>query len=246
MDLIDISISIDTLEDLTVKQLDKIVNLWSARSGCELDSGGLNYAAAKRKVFYLENMKKFSYKYTTEDAEKAIKIKRDAARSKLLGSLSRFLSPKVVKSMTKKYAFIKTIVNLSKKVLSNLGPDPTRGAAERMYQVCLAHEMQHVFGFSKGTIVMERTIDMYYPPKPKGVSHDDYMDGGNLYLGRHNRTDIEFMRWIIELKNVECLNKACQNQLCGYLRQCDEKKDGLLINFSRSRSVVEWSYGWVS
>ena len=61
MDLIDISISIDTLEDLTVKQLDKIVNLWSAKSGFELDSGGLNYAAAKRKVFYLENMNNFYF-----------------------------------------------------------------------------------------------------------------------------------------------------------------------------------------
>ena len=63
MDLIDISISIDTLEDLTVKQLDKIVNLWSAKSGCELDSGGLNYAAAKRKVFYLENMNIYQISY---------------------------------------------------------------------------------------------------------------------------------------------------------------------------------------
>ena len=61
------------------------------------------------------------------------------------------------------------------------------------------------------------------------------------YLGRHNRLDVEFKEWIIEMKSLEVLGAECGYQLLNYIRQTEYEK-GLIINFKQSGSVVEWKF----
>ena len=130
-------------------------------------------------------------------------------------------------------------IKLSNKVINNLGVDPTRGCKEALYQRCLVHEFQRYFGTKNGSISMERTITLWYPPKPYEMTPCTALAQGYLCLGQHNRMDIEYNSWIFELKSIDHLTQSCVNQLRNYIRQTEYSR-GILINFNQRTARVDY------
>ena len=103
----------------------------------------------------------------------------------------------------------KIIVNSAYKVHKELGP----GLLEKVYEVCLAHEI------SKAGLDVKRQIDL--PIIYDGI---EFSEGLRLDLLVENTV-------IIEIKAVEIINPAWQAQIISHLKML--KKDlGFLINFN--------------
>ena len=134
---------------------------------------------------------------------------------------------------------VKIFIRLSKKVFSGMGIDPTRGCKEAMYQKALAHELMCYFGTNNGAMCMERSIPVWYPPKPYYMTAREALLNNHINIGMHNRMDLEYNSWIFELKSIDHLNSSCINQLRNYIRQTEYTK-GILINFSQKTGCVEW------
>ena len=140
---------------------------------------------------------------------------------------------------------VKIFIRLSKKVFRGMGIDPTRGCKEAMYQRALAHEIMCHFGTDNGAMCMERTIPVWYPPKPYHITAREALLNNHINIGQHNRMDIEYNSWIFELKSIDHLNASCMNQLRNYIRQTEYTR-GILINFSQKTGRVEWKLVFAS
>ena len=103
----------------------------------------------------------------------------------------------------------KIIVNSAYKVHKELGP----GLLEKVYEVCLAHEI------SKAGLVVKRQIDL--PIIYDGL---EFNEGLRLDLLVEDTV-------IVEIKAVELVNPVWQAQIISHLKML--KKDlGFLINFN--------------
>ena len=103
----------------------------------------------------------------------------------------------------------KIIVNSAYKVHKELGP----GLLEKVYEVCLAHEI------SKAGLDVKRQIDL--PIIYDGI---EFSEGLRLDLLVENTV-------IIEIKAVKIINPVWQAQIISHLKML--KKDlGFLINFN--------------
>jgi GxxExxY protein len=103
----------------------------------------------------------------------------------------------------------KIIVNSAYKVHKKLGP----GLLERVYEVCLAHEI------SKAGLEVKRQIDL--PIIYDGIK---FNEGLRLDLLVEDCV-------IVEIKAVEIVNPVWQAQIISHLRMLD-KNLGFLINFN--------------
>jgi GxxExxY protein len=103
----------------------------------------------------------------------------------------------------------KIIVNSAYKVHKALGP----GLLERVYEVCLAHEI------SKAGLEVQRQIDL--PIIYDGI---EFNKGLRLDLLVEDCV-------IVEIKAVEIVNSVWQAQIISHLRMLD-KDLGFLINFN--------------
>ena len=101
------------------------------------------------------------------------------------------------------------IVNSAYKVHKELGP----GLLERVYEVCLAHEI------SKAGLEVKRQIDL--PIIYDGI---EFNEGLRLDLLVEDCV-------IVEIKAVEIVNPVWQAQIISHLRMLD-KDLGFLINFN--------------
>ena len=86
---------------------------------------------------------------------------------------------------------------------------------------------------------MERTITLWYPPKPYEMTACQALSEGYLSLGQHNRMDIEYNSWIFELKSIDHLTQSCVNQLRNYIRQTEYNR-GILINFNQRTGRIDY------
>ena len=103
----------------------------------------------------------------------------------------------------------KAIVNAAYKVHHALGP----GLLERVYEVCLAHELQ------KNGFEVKRQTDI--PINYDGIT---FMEGLRLDMLVDNLV-------IIELKAVDLMNPVYEAQIISYLKMT-RLKLGYLINFN--------------
>src|SRR5690349_17488135 len=90
----------------------------------------------------------------------------------------------------------KSIVNCSFKVHSNLGP----GLLERVYEVCLAHELR------KSGLVVARQLDI--PISYDGITFDEGLRLDLLIDGKV----------IVEIKAVDHVNPVWQAQVLSHLK----------------------------
>ena len=110
---------------------------------------------------------------------------------------------------TKTEEIAKIIVNSAYKVHKELGP----GLLERVYEVCLAHEI------TKAGLDVKRQIDL--PIIYDGI---EFNEGLRLDLLVENTV-------IVEIKAVETINPVWQAQIISHLKMLD-KDLGFLINFN--------------
>ena len=110
---------------------------------------------------------------------------------------------------TKTEEIAKIIVNSAYKVHKELGP----GLLERVYEVCLAHEI------TKAGLNVKRQIDL--PIIYDGI---EFNEGLRLDLLVENTV-------IVEIKAVETINPVWQAQIISHLKMLD-KDLGFLINFN--------------
>ena len=103
----------------------------------------------------------------------------------------------------------KIIVNSAYKVHKELGP----GLLEKVYEVCLAHEI------SKAGLDVKRQIDL--PIIYDGI---EFNEGLRLDLLVENTV-------IVEIKAVETINPVWQAQIISHLKMLN-KDLGFLINFN--------------
>ena len=106
-------------------------------------------------------------------------------------------------------AFAKIVVNSAFKVHKELGP----GLLERVYEVCLAHEI------SKAGLAVKRQIDI--PIVYDGI---EFSEGLRLDLLVEDSI-------IIEVKAVEQVNSVWEAQIISHLKLLN-KDLGFLINFN--------------
>ena len=168
-------------------------------------------------------------------AQKVLEFSRIIARTLIRNFMSKL-------DFNKFRALLKEVsgyLRLCNKVIDNLGLDPTRGCKESMYQRCLVHEFQQNFGTENGSISTERTITLWYPPKPYEMTACKALSEGYLCLGQHNRMDIEYNSWIFELKSIDHLTQSCVNQLKNYIRQTEYER-GILINFNQKTGRIDY------
>ena len=110
---------------------------------------------------------------------------------------------------TKTEEIAKIIVNSAYKVHKELGP----GLLEKVYEVCLAHEI------SKTGLDVKRQIDL--PIIYDGI---EFNEGLRLDLLVENTV-------IVEIKAVETINPVWQAQIISHLKMLN-KDLGFLINFN--------------
>ena len=110
---------------------------------------------------------------------------------------------------TKTEEIAKIIVNSAYKVHKELGP----GLLEKVYEVCLAHEI------SKAGLDVKRQIDL--PIIYDGI---EFNEGLRLDLLVENTV-------IVEIKAVETINPVWQAQIISHLKMLN-KDLGFLINFN--------------
>ncbi len=240
MEVIQTHISVETLRALTHAQLRGIVELFTIDDGMPPTMPSTTLSAQKLKAAYLEM---FIPRIKVVEIIDRSRFRRILGKLFIQARIRKFMYPENIKKMTLLYRDIKIFTALSRNVIAGLGLYPTRGATEQMYQKCLVHELNLYYKYQHGTICTERTIDLYYPPKPYLMSQTDALAKNYLYIGRHNRTDIEFMGWMFELKAVECLTPACTHQLLNYIRQTEYKR-GILINFNQKTNKIDWKFVW--
>lgn len=239
-----IVIEIDTLKTMKAEQLRRILETTLLSRGedpeATLPPSG-SQVASKMKALYIERLE-FMGKGTMERGLMDFsKFRNFFGELMISKKIRRHINPESVKKLKNLYADIRVFVGLARKVIKGLGVYPTRGVSEAMYQKCFIHELQTYYKNKYGSISEERWIDIYYPPKPAYMTQKEALIKNYKYLGRHNRLDVEFKEWIIEMKSLEVLGSECGYQLLNYIRQTEYEK-GLIINFKQSGSVVEWKF----
>jgi len=239
MEVIQTHISVETLRSLTHSQLRGILELFSIDDGVgpTLPTTS-SMSAQKLKAAYLEVI--IPRIKVVEIIDRS-RFREIVGRMFIQARIRKHCTSWKIKKITELYRDIKIFINLSRNVIAGIGLYPTRGASEQMYQKCLVHELNLCYKYDRGTICTERTIDLYYPPKPFAMSQTEALSKNYLYIGRHNRTDIEFMGWMFELKAVECLTLACTHQLLNYIRQTEYER-GILINFNQKTGLIDWKF----
>jgi GxxExxY protein len=103
----------------------------------------------------------------------------------------------------------KAVVNAAYKVHLQLGP----GLLERVYEVCLAHELR------KNTLLVARQVDI--PIQYDGITFDE---GLRLDILVENLV-------IVEVKAVDLVNPVWQAQVLSHLKLTNRRL-GYLINFN--------------
>ncbi len=103
----------------------------------------------------------------------------------------------------------KAVVNAAYKVHSQLGP----GLLERVYEICLAHELK------KSGLLVARQIDI--PIQYDGITFDE---GLRLDILVENLV-------IVEVKAVDLVNPVWQAQVLSHLKLTNRRL-GYLINFN--------------
>lgn len=119
---------------------------------------------------------------------------------------------KFQKLCDKEEAIGKSVVNAAYNVHAKLGPGPL----ERVYEVCLAYEL------NKAELTVLRQVNI--PIKYDGITFDE---GMRLDLLVENRV-------IVEIKAVDQVNPVWQAQVISHLKLTDLRL-GFLINFNVPR-----------
>lgn len=221
MDAVKLEVPIEVLGSLNVSQLMSVVEL----AGLTVSP---NLSSQARKKACLEVLSRNVVRVCPRDrmAEKFVARLRIRWYMKKVDSWDRILC---------KLSWVRWVHQECKKIIETLGVYVSRGSCEGVYQKALMHVLR-MQGLAP---CMERTVTLYYPPKPYSMSGMDAVLQKFGMVGT-NRLDIEVQGWIIELKAVErTLTKPNLCQLINYLKHTEYTK-GLLINFNQTTGRIEY------
>lgn len=221
--VVELDIPVELLSTLTVSQLACVVEI----QGIEVPSSKLSSQARKKACLEILSCNSKIIHPIDDSAKKYVAKLRIQwwMRSNSFG----------YKEGLRRLKWVKYVVLRCKEIFKSLGVGVSRGACEACYQKALAHVLIR----DNYNACMERTVALYYPPKPHDVPNREAVMNNHVHIGT-NRLDIETNGWILELKAIDReLGMANGWQIRNYLRHT-EYTEGLLINFNQHTGNVEY------